>query len=72
MTHDELLAKLSQDWNGTPYLLQALEAVVELHEPKEFENGPDDYKLVCSHCQLGIIGEVYPCETIHAIEKELM
>lgn len=77
MTHDELLAKIAKlsitpETNVVPSeLATALMAVVELHKPDEFENGPDDYKLVCSHCQLGVIGEVYPCETIQAIEKEL-
>jgi len=49
----------------------ALRAVVELHKPFQFEIGPDKYKLVCSNCQHGVIGDVYPCETIQAIEKEL-
>jgi len=74
MTHEELSKQLEGLWHDSykaPGYI-ALCAVVELHKPEEFENGPDNYKLVCSHCQLGVIGEVYPCETIHAIEKELM
>ena len=75
MTHDELLERIKIPYvaiGGFSWQIeQALRAVVELHKPEEFENGPDDYKLVCSHCQLGVIGEAYPCETIQAIEKEL-
>ena len=80
MTYDELRIFILEeiDWYGDqPYVASVIKylkstlAVVELHKPEEFENGPDDYKLVCSHCQLGVIGEVYPCETIQAIEKEL-
>jgi len=79
MTHNELLemidfevgcAELRYLEAGLPFT-KAIHAVVQLHKPEEFENGPDDYKLVCSHCQLGVIGEIYPCETIQAIEKEL-
>ena len=82
MTHDELLEEIDDRFSDTcdahcescstkNFPIKAIRAVVELHKPEEFENGPDDYKLVCSHCQLGVIGEVYPCETIEAIEKEL-
>ena len=70
MTHDELLAKLSQDWNGTPFILQALEAVVELHKPIKIGG-----KQLCDSCELwtneGAAHSRYPCPTIQAIEKEL-
>jgi hypothetical protein len=59
ITHDELMKGLS-----------ALLSVVELHKPKEFEFN-DQPVLVCGHCQLGVVGDEYPCETIQAIEKEL-
>ena len=82
MTHSEIIAKMDDfniglsngfgDAKTLVHFVNALRAVVELHKPEEFENGPDDYKLVCSHCQLGVIGEAYPCETIQAIEKELV
>jgi len=77
MTHDELLAKiwiLSADVTELQHgakAVQALRAVVELHKPFQFEDGPDEYKPVCQHCQLGVVGDVYPCETIQSIEKEL-
>ena len=79
MTHDELLAKLSNDENGyagsTPLQrLYALRAVVELHKPTE----PNDWGD--SHCTAGCYYlnddrdlniYLYPCPTIQAIEKEL-
>lgn len=80
MTHDELLAKIEQRYwkmfnhnsqdqteSGIEHrtLIQnqyfALRAVVELHKP--FEN---EYLIYCQAC-----GDVYPCPTIQAIEKEL-
>lgn len=69
MTHDELLAKF-KNLSPESKVCNALRAVVELHKPKEFEF--NDYPvLVCGHCQLGVVGDRYPCETIQAIEKEL-
>lgn len=60
MTHDELLAKLSDlfafDDKG-----HALRAVVELHRPEHSIRG---YR--CNVCD-----SLYPCSTIEAIEKEL-
>ena len=50
---------------------KAVRKVIELHKPFEFESGPNEYKLVCSNCQHGVVGDTYPCETIQAIEKEL-
>ena len=77
MTHEELLAKLwilpanvTELQHGAK-AVQALRAVVELHKPFQFENDVDSYKPVCHHCQLGVVGDVYPCETIVAIEKVL-
>jgi len=78
MTHDELLARIDEDekfleqyFGGKFKGQSALRAVVELHKPFQFENAPELYKPVCQHCQLGAVGDVYPCETIYAIEKEL-
>jgi len=68
MTHDELLARLSIE-QGCP-VGDALRAVIELHVPKEFEFN-DEPVMVCGHCQLGIVGDEYPCETIQAIESQL-
>lgn len=50
---------------------KALSAVIELHKPMQFEHGPDEYRQVCSHCQFGVVGDTYPCETIQVIEKEM-
>lgn len=73
MTHDELLAKIDTlEARYTDYpSYQALRAVLELHKSKEFEFN-DQPVLVCGHCQLGVVGDEYPCETIQAIEKELV
>ena len=78
MTHEELLAKIDaleifDDWLEMTEAFRAvkiLRAVVELHKPKEFEFN-DCPVFVCGHCQLGVVGDEYPCETIQAIEKEL-
>ncbi len=71
MTHEELLKKVSPRIQlGTDYpSWDALRAVVELHNPKQFEIDLNEYKLLCS-CQQPF--EEYPCLTIQAIEKELM
>jgi hypothetical protein len=73
MTHDELLAKLADDYQFADYAElrdeqgflpthQALRAVVELHKPI-IHALPDE---TCWACQ-----DLYPCPTIQAIEKEL-
>ena len=75
MTHEELLDKIDGWWleNDHDYqLVNALRAVVQLHKPYQFEDGINEYKPVCDHCQIGVVGDTYPCETIQAIEKELM
>ena len=80
MTYDELLARLDGQIENSKVIgcecpacdnAVALRAVVELHKPFQFESNPDEYKAVCQHCQMGIVGDEYPCETIRAIEKEL-
>jgi hypothetical protein len=78
MTHDELLAKFSNDENGyagsTPLQrMYALRAVVELHKPVKERDG----YFTCNRCISIITGDggymhhKYPCSTIQAIEKEL-
>lgn len=64
MTHDELRSKIQHyNWVEANDLIQALDALVELHKP--WPGG-------CSHC-INIEGGYmsYPCPTIQAIEKEL-
>jgi hypothetical protein len=58
MTHDELLAKVSNYKNAGLGSLVALRAIVELHKP--------DYEM-CMTCKM----THYPCPTIQAIHKEL-
>ena len=73
MTHDELLAKIKEEFEtqtmGAAKLYHSLRAVVELHKPIETYNMNNVYKawLTCNHCN----DEMYPCPTIQAIEKEL-
>jgi hypothetical protein len=77
MTHDELLERLHIE-QGCP-VGNALRAVVELHKPTEWY-GNDS--LVCGYCfslnyeRTGLEMEPesfkYPCQTIQAIEKELV
>jgi len=75
MTHDELLAKLSNPINeGYEFCdikyMKELRAVVKLHKPKTFIGEiplPKKLSIVkCEGCK-----EHYPCPTIQAIEKEL-
>lgn len=72
MKQEELLAAIDKiyldGFDGA--LIDALRAVIKLHTPKEFEFN-DQPVLVCGHCQLGIVGDEYPCETIHTIERVL-
>jgi len=72
MTHDELLAKIKPTLTYSPNakfgaipILNALRAVVELHK-SEIPYGLHDAVEACP-----IDGDVYPCSTIQAIEKEL-
>ena len=62
MTHDELLAKVSNYKDAGLGSLVALRAAVELHYPV-IHALPDE---TCWACQ-----DLYPCPTIRAIEKEL-
>lgn len=68
MTHEELLAKIDDTYNGeidSDWVYSALRAVVELHNPNMDGN--------CHHCWNPGTNylEPYPCITIQAIEKEL-
>ena len=69
MTHDELLDTIGH-WNWVePGAINALRAVVELHQPVEVEYFD---KAVCFACSPDIYTYFdYPCATIQAIEKEL-
>jgi hypothetical protein len=69
MTHDELLVEINRRldvalYNGDPQSIHALRAVVELHKPEHSHSGYN-----CTYC---FIDASYPCETIQAIEKELV
>lgn len=80
MTHDELLAKINYDIEGNPYdeYMSALRAVVELHKPiMQLSGGYDGeenplYAEQCSDCSSNGFTQEYPCQTIQAIEKELV
>lgn len=69
MTHDELLEKiererkfLQQYIDGEDFtVLHALRAVMELHKPHK------DLPQICDDC-----AGMTPCQTIQAIEKELL
>jgi hypothetical protein len=68
MTHDELLKKLNNPSLGDA--VRALSAVVELHKPYEHE--VVSY-IFCMGCTIDLdLAPPYPCETIQAIEKELI
>jgi hypothetical protein len=86
MTHDELLAKIYDSTNGLKYedifilLIEntnALRAVVELHKPvMGFTGGYDGeenelWEEQCQECSSNGFSQMYPCETIQVIEKEL-
>jgi len=68
MTHDELLARLSEkavvtETFNNRAVARALRAVVELHTADFGTPGED---IVCDYCKI-----TYPCPTIQAIRKEL-
>jgi hypothetical protein len=79
MTHDELLYAISAQLvhlppyalGGPAAYLQALCAVVELHKPKYWQG----IEMVCEGCGMNIeqnYNSEYPCDTIQAIERELI
>jgi hypothetical protein len=67
MTHDELLAKVSNYKDAGLGSLVALRAVVELHKPSD---------VFCRGCgfneEYNEPSQLLPCPTIQAIEKELL
>jgi hypothetical protein len=71
MTYDELRAKIQHyNWVEANDLIQALDAVVELHKP--FMGNTLELCKECS--QLRKVDDpviTYPCPTIQVIEKEL-
>ena len=71
MTHNELIAKI-EHFRNVPFdpLIDALRAVVELHEPSIVIYPKEMQILMCMECGDGE-GLRYPCQTIQAIEKEL-
>lgn len=81
MTYDKLLERIDEEgeflvqhFDSKPKVHSALRAVVELHKPQSeyypnTNEGIDvgyDFKLACRQCS-----NLYPCQTIKAIEKEL-
>ena len=78
MTHDELLDAIDRQiitappfaLGGYTRFLQALRAVVELHEPAIVIYPKEMQILMCMECG-DEEGLRYPCPTIQAIEKEL-
>ena len=77
MNHEELLKLAGGEGQTTVTLVPrekltaALKEIVELHKQFTFGSEESGYTQVCSHCQLGIVGDEYPCETIQIITKEL-
>jgi hypothetical protein len=91
MTHDELLAKIDNAlpmfdannpvlWSAYKEYLNALRAVVELHQPNEYTDWVTVYEDKFTRAQVGTpytselcsqCAEDFPCPTIQAIEKEL-
>lgn len=63
MTREELFYAIEEEaWYQK--LIDVLRAVVKLHEPFDFTWGGEP--LTSCKC-----GELYPCQTIQAIEREL-
>ena len=69
MTHEELLAKISepQNWYEQSKVRQALRSVVELHKPTDNPYYHKINQVYCVNCE----NFDYPCPTIEAIEKQL-
>ena len=83
MTHDELLAKLADDYQFADYAElrdeqgflpthHALRSVVELHKQEEVTLPDGQLADICSECSGNGYYSLYPCPTIQAIEKELV
>jgi hypothetical protein len=75
VTHDELLARITEGKNDYEYLLRkALRAIVELHKPRTYSEyakffNPGHVAVMSEDCEICDLR--YPCPTIQAIEKEL-
>ena len=79
MTHDELLSICDNySFKDSAEPVKALRAVVELHKPvMAFTGGYDGeenelWAEQCSDCSGNGFSQMYPCQTIQAIEKELV
>lgn len=74
MTHDELVdIAIVKDLNKLiRKQMKAIDAVFELHKPFMYDGRMGKYQR-CSGCssEEEWLGNIYPCETIQAIEKEL-
>jgi hypothetical protein len=72
VTHDELVNEVVYGEQTRFALANALRAVVELHKPFMYDGRMGQYER-CSFCttEEEWLGEIYPCQTIQAIEKEL-
>jgi hypothetical protein len=67
MTHEELRAKIQHyNWVDANDLIQALDAVVDIHKPKHFVGNSEVY----CNCSLSMLIP-YPCPTIRAIDTIL-
>lgn len=81
MTQEELLDAVDRQiitappfaLGGYTRFLQALRAVVELHQPVwTFPEGSNNSVPICLQCRDGGFEADYPCTTIQAIEKALV
>ena len=75
MTHDELqdyIDKFDAAGMINEPAVKALRVVVELHKPFMYDGRFGQFER-CSGCasEEEWLGEIYPCPTIQAIEKEL-
>lgn len=80
MTHEELLKSIEiliadfceGEYCATCAPYKAVRAVVELHKPFMYEGRFGKFER-CSGCasEEEWLGEIYPCQTIQAIEAEL-
>ena len=77
MTHEELLAKISDLGDNCLGIMagavmsDALRAVVELHKPCEIEDYDDEIWYYCEGCSNSSFFPWKYCPSIQAIEKEL-
>lgn len=55
--------------DNVPRLVEALEAVLELHRPEPFEDEPTAF--FCVECQRAQLNGTYPCPTVRALTDKL-